>query len=211
METSGLLVAQRPEKKKQGYLYLWKPTKTSWKKYYFLLFKKSLAYYSLEEKKYPKGVIDLASINSIRLLKTVPKSEGKQEDKEDEEKDQQTRSFVLTTPIRVLKLKAKHPTAMVDWILAIQDLKKDGGDVVSRELGVDIKGTPINLNKEKIRLEYEDNAKKKIFKMKKNQAMIGRSSKADVSLLDKKVSRNHARIELNLSGIPVISFKYENS
>ena len=40
--------------------------------------------------------------------------------------------------------------------------------------------------------------------MKKDSIVIGRSTKADIYISDPKISRNHARIEMNSKGVPVL-------
>lgn len=47
--------------------------------------------------------------------------------------------------------------------------------------------------------------RRKPIRWKKKSILIGRSSKADLVLdRDKKISRNHAKIELNNAGIPIL-------
>lgn len=47
-------------------------------------------------------------------------------------------------------------------------------------------------------------SKPKEIKMKKNILTIGRSTKSDVHINDVKMSRNHAKIEVNQKGVPVL-------
>jgi len=49
----------------------------------------------------------------------------------------------------------------------------------------------------------DEKGKSQRFKVRKDTITVGRSSKCDVNLEDKKVSRNHARIFINSDGIPV--------
>lgn len=59
------------------------------------------------------------------------------------------------------------------------------------------------LGKKVVLLYNDDKGKPKRFKIIKDTVTVGRSSKCDVNLEDKKVSRNHARIFVNAEGIPV--------
>jgi len=110
--------------------------------------------------------------------------------------------FIVSTPLRTFTLRAKHEQAMKDWILMINDLRKKsnpnlvGETTVNRE--ADLEGTPIH---GKIIISYTDKGKEKIYKMKKNSIIIGRSTKADIYIPDPKLSRNHARIEINSKNV----------
>jgi len=54
-------------------------------------------------------------------------------------------------------------------------------------------------------LEYREENKSKVFKIKKSNITIGRSHSADLYLKNGKISRNHARIKLNANNIPIFS------
>jgi pSer/pThr/pTyr-binding forkhead associated (FHA) protein len=63
-----------------------------------------------------------------------------------------------------------------------------------------LEGTPVV---GKILISYMDKGREKIYKMKKNSIIIGRSTKADIYIPDPKLSRNHARIEINSKNVVV--------
>jgi len=92
---------------------------------------------------------------------------------------------------------------MKDWVIVIQQLRSATGEMSS---------TPIIRNQDEIlgepvlgarSITYSVDNKQKIYKMKKDSIVIGRSSKADISVNDVKMSRNHCRIEMSSTGVPV--------
>jgi len=153
-------------------------------------------------------VISLASITQIRPISDVNEIDSSLS----KTGEGVTGCFVLCTPIRTYHLKAKHDIAMNSWIQTIQELyttstrsQKQVSAPRSEEKEVS-GGTEVNIiGGEKIILEYSENGKKKSYNMKKKSIVIGRSSKANLILCkDMKISRNHAKIELNNAGIPIL-------
>jgi len=178
-----------------------------WKKYYFLMFKHAISYFNLDEKQIPRGVISIESIFSmikdpISDISNIPSVI-------DDKSTSQTfkpASFTIYTPIRTFHLRAKHEAAMDDWIISINRLRHGSHEKTTVTRDESIQGEAVSKGK-KIQLLYMEllGGKQKVFKMKKNSIIIGRSSKADLVLAkDQKVSRNHCRIELTPSGIPVL-------
>jgi len=205
LQEAGLMSADPSGKLKEGHLEMQK-SEGKWKKYYFLMFKHAISYFNLDEKQIPRGVI---SIESIFSMTKDPISNTNNIPSVSEDKSSQnfkSASVTIYTPIRTFYLRAKHEAAMDDWIISIDRLRHGSHEkspVTRDEL---IEGEPVAKGK-KIQLLYMEvlGGKQKVFKMKKNNIIIGRSSKADLVLAkDQKVSRNHCRIELTPSGIPVL-------
>jgi len=198
LQKSGIITLECEEKEKEGHLELEKQQGV-WKRYYFILFSYSLSYFNPENKVIPSGVISLKSILSVS-----PDNEQSTlcETSRDNEENQ-CRRFKIFTLIRCFHLQAKHHSAMLDWIMVLQSHKKTAlSPAIQRDNEMD--GIQIQ-KKDKIIIEYNQEGRKtKLYKMKKSSIIIGRSSEADLSLKDPKVSRNHCRIELNLNSVPVL-------
>jgi len=81
-------------KKKEGYLEILKPN-GMWKKYYFSLNKDMLAYFDLDEKYLPKGLIPLDSITSV-YSEVIKELEGIKTQRLDEKKRRKHNKYLLT-------------------------------------------------------------------------------------------------------------------
>ena len=136
LQQAGLFSTSLSGKKKEGYLEIYKSDQT-WKQYYFVLFNTSLCYFSLHDKvklailesfesKFQK-VWSLSKQSRWLGLWLIPQNWlerplSKQEIESDLSIDPNDAvgCFVLSTPIRTFILRAKHESAMNDWIQTIQ-------------------------------------------------------------------------------------------
>jgi|SwirhisoilCB2_FD_contig_71_428710_length_1573_multi_2_in_0_out_0_1 hypothetical protein len=209
LESTGLFSLTPIDKCREGYLDMMK-TDRSWKQYYVILFKDSFAYYDTEDKKFPKGVVSLESIFSIKIMEerkrlsttitpTEPTSESSPKTSS---VPRGPRVFRIVTPLRQFTFKAKHREAMKDWILALQQYSSSVSQVYNRDDDA-IEGESVK--DKKLVLLYQDEKGKTIrFKVKTDNVTMGRSTKCDVSLEDKKASRNHARLMISKKGVPIL-------
>jgi len=203
LQTAGLFPDRPSIKIREGYLEMEKADGT-WKRYYFILFTESLSYFNVDDKTMlPRGVILIDSITTIKI--SSDSSDTDKMEVEDAMEIDTSQGFVIDTVLRSFYLRAKHSEAAKDWINLIYHQRNDlipddehkRPDPSLVQPVNPIPTTTINVNSTKT-LQYVEAGKSKTVKiLSKGQdsIIVGRSSKADVSLLDTKVSRNHFKIE----------------
>jgi len=136
LKESGLFITDSSKKLKEGHLDIKKQDDT-WKTYYVVLWKDCLSYFDAESKSTARGFISTESIISLKCEEfkfpsNTSKLDQKQKDKIEEEKKRGTRRFKLVTPLRTYQYKAKHKEAMVDWLLAIQNVSPSLSKIIER-------------------------------------------------------------------------------
>lgn len=179
---SGFLSVDGPTKLKEGYLKIRQDdAEGSWKQFYFVLHKRYLNYYRLDDKSIPHGIIALKFMVSIEPI------EGKK---------QNNRRFIVATPLRTYLFRAKHEVAMLDWINSIRQAKgKETKGATAELLPVEADGGDAPAIDGRKLLVYSINGRTKSYTLSGKCTTIGRASNNDLKINDSKVSRNHARIE----------------
>jgi hypothetical protein len=202
LESSGF-TPSRSRKEKTGNLFMMEEddaNNVSWIKYYFVLQDQCLYYYKTS-KAPPKGII------TLKFTQIQPETSPELQ-----------YCFRLTTPLSQFVLKAKHQVAMEDWVKALEDSKagkkkdhKGEGEKDSLIAGDEF----TDLNR-MVELEITDGVsygytkkvqpqltfttpegKTKTIKLNLGRTTIGRSDSCSIKVDDKKVSRSHAKIEIN--------------
>jgi len=185
LEQVGFFSSEPSSKEKEGYLELQGDDyEKSWKKMYWVLYKDYLYYFRLENKEDPHGVIALKFISSVEHDRSLGSS-----------------GFVIQTPLRTFFVKAKHEPAMADCINVLHKLKAKSKRALKSEgyLEKQVQGQPVY---GKLQLHYTINGKNKVFDISKNLVTIGRASSNMVKIKDRKISRNHCKIEVK-NNVPV--------
>jgi hypothetical protein len=191
---------------KQGFLQLEsKKDPSGWKRQYFVLRKDFLTYSytrketntgSIDPRDKRKGIIALKFANVKADVKILPNGEKEY-------------CLILYTPFMNYRMQAKHDVALREWLEAIDRQIRPGsspylpprdsnpapgGEVELRPLSQAVGPIPRYY---KPRLEYQDTeGKRKVAKIEKAKTNIGRSSSNEIRVLDKSVSRQHCRIDL---------------
>lgn len=183
---SGLLGYNQPKKLKEGYLDVrLDDGADAWRKMYFVLHKKYLNYYRVEDKKIPYGVIALKFMTNV------------------EEESEGGERFLLTTPLRTFHLRAKHNVAMKEWVYATKTASQSKGEVVEAIALADVGGDAPAING-RISFEYRERNKSKSFTLAPGKiATIGRASSSALKVSDINVSRNHGKVEFPRDSAPV--------
>jgi len=196
LKESGLFITDSSKKLKEGHLDIKKQDDT-WKTYYVVLWKDCLSYFDAESKSTARGFISTESIISLKCEEfkfpsNTSKLDQKQKDKIEEEKKRGTRRFKLVTPLRTYQYKAKHKEAMVDWLLAIQNVSPSLSKIIERTSS---KIEAPSVRGKKIFLTFR-NAKNKLKEIKLSQDksnLIGRSSKCVAPFPDDKKNVKRSR------------------
>jgi len=198
-----------------------------------MMAKSSISNSSAASQRNPKKRDSLNLPSTTSILAASPPSSPTTSHPEDTDADakpqkepRKCRSFVISTPIRSFHLKAKHYSAMMDWLMVLQKNKRTNIVLTgSIERNVEVHDADaVDLKRDKVTLDYFyspsssdkdggesggggnwNSGKTKVFRFKKSSVVIGRSSQSDLALdKDPKVSRNHCRIELTPSNVPVL-------
>mmetsp|Transcript_3246 Transcript_3246/g.11327 ORF Transcript_3246/g.11327 Transcript_3246/m.11327 type:complete len:427 (+) Transcript_3246:156-1436(+) len=183
---SGLLGYNQPKKLKEGYLDVrLDDDEGAWRKMYFILHKKYLNYYRVEDKKIPYGVVALKFMTSV------------------EEESDGGDCFLLSTPLRTFSLKAKHNVAMKEWVYAMKTASQSKGEIVEAARLAEV-GSDAPAIHGKVVFQYREGGRSKSFSLAPGKiATIGRSSSSNLKVSDINVSRNHGKVEFPRDSAPV--------
>ena len=185
-----ILFSNRIKKCKRGYLSLSIDDSEKAKDYYVFLTNRFLHVCPLSDKRLPILIVSLKYLNSIELMGD---------------------SFVLTSPLITTTFSARHAVDAKDWVSSIKaplafknpslfaELFEDHSPKEERET---IPVRDYYLNYKTLGFFGQ---RKKVHKLKNGITIVGRSSCNKVCLKDKKLSRNHFKIELEAGKAPVLS------